>query len=172
MPHSDELIAVRGTRIRMLRGGEGPPLIFLHGASGHAGWLPFLDRLSQNFDVIAPEHPGFGSSDDPPWLDRIGDLALHEGTDRVPNAEHEEVDRQDSAAHLVGRRLLRRAGERRERRWQLGVRLRTLGGAGPGTCRFGVRHADGARVPDGVSRTGDRAARTRSSRTVRRAVGP
>ena len=35
MRHSDETIAVRGTRIRMLRGGKGPPLIFLHGASGH-----------------------------------------------------------------------------------------------------------------------------------------
>jgi pimeloyl-ACP methyl ester carboxylesterase len=73
--HSDEMITVRGTRIRMLRGGNGPPLIFLHGASGHVGWLPFLDRLSRSFDVLAPEHPGFGSSDDPPWLDRTSDLA-------------------------------------------------------------------------------------------------
>ena len=75
MRHSDEMIAVRGTRIRVLRGGKGPPLIFLHGASGHVGWLPFLERLSQNFDVIAPEHPGFGGSDDPTWLDRTSDLA-------------------------------------------------------------------------------------------------
>ena len=69
------MIAARGTRIRVLRGGKGPPLIFLHGASGHVGWLPFLERLSQNFDVIAPEHPGFGGSDDPTWLDRTSDLA-------------------------------------------------------------------------------------------------
>ena len=59
----------------MLRGGSGPPLIFLHGASGHVGWLPFLDRLSRSFDVIAPEHPGFGQSDDPAWLESVGDLA-------------------------------------------------------------------------------------------------
>jgi len=38
-----------GTRIRMLRGGSGPSLIFLHGASGHVGWLLFLDALSQRF---------------------------------------------------------------------------------------------------------------------------
>lgn len=75
MPHSETMLDVRGTRIRVLRGGGGPPLIFLHGASGHVGWLPFLDRLSQRFDVIAPEHPGFGASDDPPWLDRPSDLA-------------------------------------------------------------------------------------------------
>ncbi len=72
---AEQTIAVRGTRIRLMRGGGGPPLIFLHGASGHTGWLPFLDRLSESFDVLAPEHPGFGSSDDPPWLDRPADLA-------------------------------------------------------------------------------------------------
>ena len=69
------MLDVRGTRIRVLRGGSGPPLIFLHGASGHVGWLPFLEQLSQRFDVIAPEHPGFGVSEDPPWLDRPSDLA-------------------------------------------------------------------------------------------------
>jgi len=69
------MLDVRGTRIRVLRGGKGPPLIFLHGASGHVGWLPFLERLSKDFDVLAPEHPGFGRSDDPVWLDRPSDLA-------------------------------------------------------------------------------------------------
>jgi pimeloyl-ACP methyl ester carboxylesterase len=75
MVYSETVLDVRGTRIRVLRGGSGSPLIFLHGASGHVGWLPFLERLSKSFDVIAPEHPGFGSSDDPPWLDRRNDLA-------------------------------------------------------------------------------------------------
>src|SRR6185436_17134499 len=75
MPYAESMFTVRGTRIRVLRSGSGPPLIFLHGASGHVGWLPFLERLSQRFDVIAPEHPGFGQSDDPPWLDRPSDLA-------------------------------------------------------------------------------------------------
>lgn len=74
MPN-ESMLEVRGTRIRVLRGGSGPPLIFLHGASGHVGWLPFLESLSQRFDVIAPEHPGFGASDDPAWLDRPSDLA-------------------------------------------------------------------------------------------------
>ena len=75
MTPAEEFIVVRGTRIRMLRGGSGPPLVFFHGASGHTGWLPFLDALSRAFDVLVPEHPGFGQSDDPPWLDRPGDLA-------------------------------------------------------------------------------------------------
>jgi pimeloyl-ACP methyl ester carboxylesterase len=77
MPPIEEMIAVNGTQIRLLRGGRAgaPPLVFLHGAGGHTGWMKFLDELAEDFAVFAPEHPGFGRSDDPPWLDDIGDLA-------------------------------------------------------------------------------------------------
>ena len=51
------------------------PLLFLHGGGGAGIWLPCMARLAKKFDVIAPEHPGFGASDTPPWLDTIGDLA-------------------------------------------------------------------------------------------------
>ena len=71
---SASFITVGGCRIRLMRGGEGAPLVVLHGASG-AMWLPFMDKLKRNFDVIAPEHPGFGQSDTPDWLDNIHDLA-------------------------------------------------------------------------------------------------
>ena len=68
------VLAVRGNRIRLMRGGAGQPLVILHGASG-AQWPPFMSALSQKFDVIAPEHPGFGESDAPDWLDTVHDLA-------------------------------------------------------------------------------------------------
>jgi pimeloyl-ACP methyl ester carboxylesterase len=97
MPHREEVLELRGTRIRVLRGGSGAPLIFLHGASGHVGWLPFLEALSQRFDVIAPEHPGFGASDDPPWLDRPADLAYF----YLDLIEHLKLDQM----HLIGTSL-------------------------------------------------------------------
>jgi pimeloyl-ACP methyl ester carboxylesterase len=75
MPHSVGQITVAGATVRLFRGGSGQPLVFLHGAGGHTGWMPFLDELSRRFAVFAPEHPGFGQSDDPPWLDDIADLA-------------------------------------------------------------------------------------------------
>jgi pimeloyl-ACP methyl ester carboxylesterase len=79
MPHSVEMISVAGCAIRLYRGspaGVGaPPLVFLHGAGGHTGWMVFLEELSTRFAVFAPEHPGFGQSDDPPWLDEVADLA-------------------------------------------------------------------------------------------------
>src|SRR5437868_12624617 len=79
MPHSTEMITLDGATIRILRGGpaasDAQPVMFLHGAGGHTGWMGFLDELSQRFAVFAPEHPGFGQSDDPPWLDNVADLA-------------------------------------------------------------------------------------------------
>ena len=71
---STSVLAVRGCRIRLMRAGAGSPLVVLHGASG-ANVLPFMQQLAQKFDVIAPEHPGFGESDTPDWLDNIHDLA-------------------------------------------------------------------------------------------------
>jgi len=76
MPHAVEMMTVAGATIRLFRGGSGRPLVFLHGAGGHTGWMAFLEELSTRFEVFAPEHPGFGQSDDPPWLDDIGDLAF------------------------------------------------------------------------------------------------
>ncbi|MBV9863494.1 MAG: alpha/beta hydrolase [Alphaproteobacteria bacterium] len=75
MAHSEDRITVANASVRLLRGGAGPPLLFLHGAGGHTGWMPFLDALAARFEVLAPEHPGFGRSDDPPWLDEVADLA-------------------------------------------------------------------------------------------------
>ncbi|HEV8679718.1 MAG TPA: alpha/beta hydrolase [Stellaceae bacterium] len=77
MPHSIDTITVAGATVRLFRGGpeRAEPLVFLHGAGGHTGWMGFLDALAARFQVFAPEHPGFGPSDDPPWLDEVADLA-------------------------------------------------------------------------------------------------
>jgi pimeloyl-ACP methyl ester carboxylesterase len=64
-----------GCRIRLMRAGQGAPLLFLHGGGGAPVWLPFMESLAQRFDVIVPEHPGYGGSDTPDWLDNVGDLA-------------------------------------------------------------------------------------------------
>lgn len=72
--HTSSVLAVRGCRIRLMRAGDGESLLFLHGASG-TSWLPFMNKLATKFDVIAPEHPGFGESDTPDWLDNVHDLA-------------------------------------------------------------------------------------------------
>ena len=75
MAHRETFETVDGCKIRIMRGGQGAPLLYLHGALGVSAWMPFMERLSRHFDVIVPDHPGFGASDTPDWLDNIGDLA-------------------------------------------------------------------------------------------------
>ena len=76
MPATKTKIDVRGTKIGLMRAGKGAPMLYLHGAAGVAQWLPFMEKLSERFDLIVPEHPGFGVSDTPAWLDTVGDLAF------------------------------------------------------------------------------------------------
>lgn len=75
MPFTQDDIAVRGTRITLKRGGRGPKLLYLHGANGAPTVRPFMELLAQTYEVLVPEHPGFGGSDEPAWLDTIHDLA-------------------------------------------------------------------------------------------------
>ena len=73
--HTTTRISVRGCGIGLMRGGTGRPLLILHGASGAGNWLPYMADLAARHDVIVPEHPGFGASDTPDWLDTSADLA-------------------------------------------------------------------------------------------------
>ena len=73
--YSEEYISVGGTKVHLLRGGRGDPLLVLHGAGGPPGWRLFHDRLAERYTVYAPSHPGFGTSDDAEWMESIRDLA-------------------------------------------------------------------------------------------------
>ena len=66
---------VEGAQVSVLRGGSGRALLFLHGSDAFTEWQPFMAELARRYDVIVPDHPGFGRSDTPAWLDTIGDLA-------------------------------------------------------------------------------------------------
>jgi pimeloyl-ACP methyl ester carboxylesterase len=72
---SDTYVEVDGCRTHLRRGGTGEPLLFLHGASGAPAIMPFMEKLAQRFDVLVPEHPGWGKSDEPEWLENIHDVA-------------------------------------------------------------------------------------------------
>lgn len=75
MTFSQRFVDIDGCRINLRRGGAGEPLLYLHGANGAPAVTPFMDKLAGRFDVIVPEHPGFGLSEEPEWLENIHDLA-------------------------------------------------------------------------------------------------
>ena len=48
------------------RGGKGPTVTLLHGYHGSScDWNQVAEHLTAGFDVIAPDHLGFGASDKP-----------------------------------------------------------------------------------------------------------
>lgn len=68
---------VHGTRVYLQRKGQGPPLLVLHGEDAASRWRAFHDRLAERFDLLLPDHPGFGHSDLPSWLEGVPDLVYH-----------------------------------------------------------------------------------------------
>ena len=76
MAGSEKTIKVRGKSIQMYEGGEGPPVLYLHGA-GTFWWLPAHDLLAARHRVVAPVHPGFGASTGVEEIDDIEDLVFH-----------------------------------------------------------------------------------------------
>jgi pimeloyl-ACP methyl ester carboxylesterase len=73
------------------RRGSGEPLILLHGLGHHwQGWLPVLDRLAAERDVVAVDLPGFGVSP-----------ALPDGT---PYTAESLADAVESFCELMGLR--------------------------------------------------------------------
>jgi pimeloyl-ACP methyl ester carboxylesterase len=75
---TEEFLELAGGRVHLLRGGAGEPVLFLHAAGGAGAWLPFHAELAgAGFEVIAPDHPGFGQSDDFPEVEAIDDLVYH-----------------------------------------------------------------------------------------------
>ncbi len=68
-------IELAGASLDVWEGGDGPPLLFLHGAGGFRADHPFLGLLGQHRRITAPSHPGFGASSLPEWIDRPDDIA-------------------------------------------------------------------------------------------------
>ncbi len=59
-------VSARGARIRFVEAGAGAPLVLVHdfGATREV-WTAAVMRLAQRFRVVAPDLPGFGSSEKP-----------------------------------------------------------------------------------------------------------
>jgi len=73
------LLDVAGGRrkIRIFEAGDGPPLVFLHGAGGLAEESPFLAALARRWRVFAPLLPGYGDSEGGDTLPDMLAITLH-----------------------------------------------------------------------------------------------
>ena len=82
LPVTERRLPLAGISTALLEGGDGPPVVLLHGPSGYAAhWLGVIEGLVTTHRVIAPDLPGHGASEltDGPlnaerviaWLDEL-----------------------------------------------------------------------------------------------------
>ena len=78
---SGHFLEINRRKVWVLEGGDGPPLLYLHGfADVHSvkeSWLPFHERLAKRVRLIAPAHPGCALSDENQDIDAIEDVVFH-----------------------------------------------------------------------------------------------
>lgn len=64
---SQHIVKTKGADINFRRGGEGPPVLLLHGyPQTHAMWHAVAPELARHFTVIAADLRGYGGSSKPP----------------------------------------------------------------------------------------------------------
>jgi pimeloyl-ACP methyl ester carboxylesterase len=63
LPVIERRMQLGGISTAVLEGGEGPPVVLLHGPGGNAAhWMRIIPALSARHRVIAPDLPGHGAS--------------------------------------------------------------------------------------------------------------
>jgi pimeloyl-ACP methyl ester carboxylesterase len=76
MAWSESVVDVAGSKLHVARAGKGRPLLVLHHDTGTLDRLPFYDALAERYDVVVPQHPGWGKSERPEWLRSARDVAV------------------------------------------------------------------------------------------------
>lgn len=63
LPVEERRLDLAGISTAVLEGGEGPPVVLLHGPAAHAAaWMRVIPALTRTHRVIAPDLPGHGAS--------------------------------------------------------------------------------------------------------------
>lgn len=65
-----------GPELKIIRGGSGPPLVWLHGMAAPERGDEVLNALAERFEVFAPISPGLGGLEELAELPTLHDLVL------------------------------------------------------------------------------------------------
>ncbi len=118
-----ERVKTSGAEINVVRGGDGPPLLLMHGApQSHVSWHKVAPDFAKDHPVIMPDLRGYGDSSTSPdtpdhanyskramALDMV-EVMKHYGFDRFPVVGHDRggrvaqrltLDHQEKVTHLA-----------------------------------------------------------------------
>src|SRR5947207_11462634 len=103
-------LQVKGGRVRYLTGGEGPPLVLVHGLGGSAtNWTELAPLLARRHRLLIPDLPGHGGSEP---LAAVSGLQLY--ADRVVAVmEAEDASPAPVVGHSLGGLVVLRLALRR-----------------------------------------------------------
>ncbi len=83
------------------REGSGEPLVLIHGLGGSKRvWMPVIDRLADEREVIAVDMPGFGNS--PPLADGVAPSAANLGAAVSAHCAALGIERPNVAGNSLG----------------------------------------------------------------------
>jgi pimeloyl-ACP methyl ester carboxylesterase len=92
-------LELEDVRLRYFVGGEGPPLVLVHGLGGAAAnWIEVVRALAPRFRMLVPDLPGHARSSP-----LVGAITLDTYADRLARlVEHEGLERAAFAGHSLG----------------------------------------------------------------------
>ncbi|CAN5705122.1 alpha/beta hydrolase [soil metagenome] len=103
-------VEVSGAEINVVKGGDGPPLLLLHGyPQTHVMWHKVALKLAEGFTVVATDLRGYGDSSKPPGgEDHAGYSKRAMSNDQVEVMEQLGFDSFHVAGHDRGGRVAHR----------------------------------------------------------------
>jgi pimeloyl-ACP methyl ester carboxylesterase len=101
---------IAGLRTRYWVGGDGPPLVLVHGLGGAAwNFTDLAPLLAARHRVLVPDLPGHGGTEPLPQLESLSDLAVHVAA----VAEHEDMSPAAVLGYSMGGPVALRLGVER-----------------------------------------------------------
>src|SRR5271168_2769329 len=107
---TSQSVVTSGATIRSIIGGNGPPLLLLHGyPQTHAMWHKIAPRLAERFTIVATDLRGYGDSSKPPGGEgHVNYSKRAMAQDQVEVMRHFGFERFQLAGHDRGGRVSHR----------------------------------------------------------------
>lgn len=105
-----EQVVTSGATINCVIGGEGPPLLLLHGApQSHASWFACAPELARRYTVVASDLRGYGDSSKPDDGENHYNYSKRAmALDQVELMQHFGFEKFRAVGHDRGGRVMRR----------------------------------------------------------------
>jgi len=72
---TEETLNIAGTKLVMVKGGSGKPLLIFHDELGYPGWMTWNETFAHDRTLLIPLQPGYAKTPKLDWIRTYRDLA-------------------------------------------------------------------------------------------------